>query len=800
MAESTTTVQVAADATGLVAELRRAAGAVVSFKNNVEHTFDQIENIGKKLLAPFLAVSAIVKGGEFFGDMVKDAIAWDTESVKLGKTLGTTSEEASKLKVALHGQGIEVSTYTNVAGAMVRQIASGGQGFKKLGIDVRDAHGNLKPISQLIAESTEKLATFQAGTARNTAAQLIAKKGWQDLLELMKLTPEAMAEAAAKAEELNLVTGPERAASTLAYKKAIRELELACDALKIQIGQSLIPALTALAEWMGDKAPNKASFLSTAIKGISIAIVALGTFFESLAIRGSAIFESLGELGAGVGRALKTAFSITGGDSALDMLKGSAAAAKSIIMKSEKDLEALQAKAGATMEKLLDKKGFTVLKTNLTDFEVKKGGADIDTSKEKRVEPNAALIASWKRDFELIKAAKTEWETWDKADELAFWEQKLAEANAKGSQFAKAQMTALHEVNRLKEDLRKEDQALQRETEKQAVASKLAAIEMEEQLIKQDAAMKRITWEEEAASILALERKKLEIKRESLAQQMALEGTSKLDKLKLQGEEAVAVTALDKKRLDFFREAENKRAQILKEKQKEIEGYVQPFVQGFSGGIKKMLDGTITFGQAIKGMGGMIRDAFADMIGQMVTNWIKKLAEMLAAWVTNLAQELIFHEATQEAKKTATIGSATGRVAAESAAGAAAAGASAASVPGIGWMIAIPVALAVLGGLMALMGSIKGAAGGFDIPSGMNPLTQLHAEEMVLPAGLANTVRNLTRSGGGVEAGMVGGGAEVNLHISAVDGPSVARFFRSNQDALAKVIRQGIRDGKGRKR
>lgn len=44
--------------------------------------------------------------------------------------------------------------------------------------------------------------------------------------------------------------------------------------------------------------------------------------------------------------------------------------------------------------------------------------------------------------------------------------------------------------------------------------------------------------------------------------------------------------------------------------------------------------------------------------------------------------------------------------------------------------------------------SLPHAAAGFDIPRGVNPLTQLHEEEMVLPKYLANPIREMARNGG----------------------------------------------------
>ena len=50
---------------------------------------------------------------------------------------------------------------------------------------------------------------------------------------------------------------------------------------------------------------------------------------------------------------------------------------------------------------------------------------------------------------------------------------------------------------------------------------------------------------------------------------------------------------------------------------------------------------------------------------------------------------------------------------------------------------------AAFGLVAGLAGKIKSARGGYDIPSGVNPITQLHEDEMVLPSQHANTIREM---------------------------------------------------------
>jgi hypothetical protein len=77
-------------------------------------------------------------------------------------------------------------------------------------------------------------------------------------------------------------------------------------------------------------------------------------------------------------------------------------------------------------------------------------------------------------------------------------------------------------------------------------------------------------------------------------------------------------------------------------------------------------------------------------------------------------------------------------------------------------------------------GALTSAAGGFDVPAGLNPVTQLHAQEMVLPANLANAVRSMAAGGGG-------GGGDVHVHVHALDSADVHAWARKNTEPIGRA-------------
>lgn len=140
-----------------------------------------------------------------------------------------------------------------------------------------------------------------------------------------------------------------------------------------------------------------------------------------------------------------------------------------------------------------------------------------------------------------------------------------------------------------------------------------------------------------------------------------------------------------------------------------------------------------------------------------------------------------------------------GANATEAATGAAA---SQAAIPVIGPMLAMAAAAAMMsfvmgqgnkGGTTTTSTRIPSASAGFDIPKGLNPLTQLHQEEMVLPAHIANPLRE-SLAQGDMGSGAGQGGGDINIHINATDAQSVARLFRDNGQHLVSALQQQRRN------
>jgi hypothetical protein len=188
----------------------------------------------------------------------------------------------------------------------------------------------------------------------------------------------------------------------------------------------------------------------------------------------------------------------------------------------------------------------------------------------------------------------------------------------------------------------------------------------------------------------------------------------------------------------------------------------------FSTAIKGVIMGTQTLTQAMRNMAQSVLLALLDM----GVKWI-------AQQIVNAA----IGKAIDKTTKASQINNAAALAAANSFAATAA-------IPVVGPLLAPEAAAAAFAATESWQGALLAAAQGFDVPAGMNPLTQLHAKEMVLPAELAEGVRDMVSAGGG-------GG-------QAVFAPQVApigrNFFLVHRDELQRALKVMAREQPGLKR
>lgn len=384
--------------------------------------------------------------------------------------------------------------------------------------------------------------------------------------------------------------------------------------------------------------------------------------------------------------------------------------------------------------------------------------------------------------------------------EVEFWEQKLALTKAgskEREQVLRQHTRALLSIQREGDQNARELEQAQIDTKRQGLENELQA---DEAAYRRQAEMQGLSASEQEAALVAFEQRRLAIKQGFLDERIAA--------LQRDPDHNLAeVYRLQQEREQAEQQHQMRLAEIkgnaAKESMQLWEGLGDRMSSLWEKGLQAMMNGTLTWKNAMRAVWADLSMYF---VKQLIT---EPLAKWMAMQVKKLAMTMGFLSTETAATTTAvatgtavTAAGATAKIGANAAVAASGAAASQASIPYVGPALAVAAAAAMMAMVMGMKGSVKSARGGYSIPRGVNPMTQLHEEEMVLPKAESNVIRGLANGNRGVDGGATEtsqGGDQFHFHVSAIDSKGVERFFRDNGRSLVKALKEQGRNFAGTK-
>jgi hypothetical protein len=185
--------------------------------------------------------------------------------------------------------------------------------------------------------------------------------------------------------------------------------------------------------------------------------------------------------------------------------------------------------------------------------------------------------------------------------------------------------------------------------------------------------------------------------------------------------------------------------------------------KGWDTGIQAMLHHQMTLSQGVRSAGKQMEDQFEKSVINMGLQWVKgMLLQEITGEKAHAAENLTTAKSSAGHAYDAVVG-----------------------IPFVGPALAPAAAATAWAAVMAF------AEQGYDVPAGVNPVTQLHAKEMVLPAHLSEGFRQMIAAGG---AGGAGGGPNITIHNHG--GIDAGAWFQQNQGALLKTLGTAVRNGR----
>lgn len=836
-------VVITGDPSSLLSAMQKAGDAVRGFQTQAEGSFGRIQSAIGSVQGKWLALGSAILGGAGFKEAIDTSVTLTKEANSLAKALGINATEASVLNLALGDIYQSKDTMIAANTAMTRTLRENEQAFTKLGVTTRDQNGHFRSSLDIMLDVNARLAKFKEGVDRNIEGTKIYGKQWGEVAGLLKLNAELMENSRQKAADLNLAVGEESIESTAKYRAAMNDTEDVLTAMKNTIGQAVMPVMTELGNEFSENGPQSIEYMRKAIAILVVGFYGLKNAGEIVWIAMKAQIESivvafltLADVGQ---KALNFDFS-----GARRAFTNGWDQIKEINKKGGADILAANEKNGEAIKRALER-GFDPVKS--TPVKSKSGGAGSDgrsTGGEKggkdesRFREWDAELTEFKLKEQEKALAEGRFYQMSVEEERKFWQGKIALTDA-GSKEQIAVRKKLADLGLavLKEQYEAEQEALRTQMEvakdeyakRDALAARFAenakqrygadskeyqaALKQQEGIRREHAEKMRqidsirlenvrraseqvVTENERIAQMeydlgLITRERLLELQRGFITEKMNLEMQAADYELGLyksgtvEYEQALARKLEVKRKYDGLLSENSVSSKIESmQPQTNIFGTAQNSMQSAMDG---MLTKTQTWSQAMQ---GIYRSTGLAMIQEMVTKpftkWVAQQVQKLAMNMGFLTTENAQQAAAAVTSSGIAIADATTKIGANAAVAGAGAASSQASIPYVGPILAVAAMAAIFAAVMGMRGKMKSAAGGFDIPKGMNPVTQLHAEEMVIPAKYANGLRDLINGGGG------GGGESIvyNDHSGRLSRSEIER----NANIIADVLKKRRRD------
>ena len=227
------------------------------------------------------------------------------------------------------------------------------------------------------------------------------------------------------------------------------------------------------------------------------------------------------------------------------------------------------------------------------------------------------------------------------------------------------------------------------------------------------------------------------------------------------------------------------------ESQSNWTGMMGSLQSSWSSGMNGILTGTMGTQGLLKGIFGSIGTAFVEnMVTKPLMAWIFGETAKTGATVTGVGLRTAA-EVGGAAMSVAVWGAATiSNIISSAYQAIAGAFAAMSAIPIIGPALGVAAGVAAGAFVFGLIKNVASAEGGYDIPAGVNPMTQLHEQEMVLPKQYANVIRQAANG-----EGQLGGGGGGGYHYHDSSGRLTPADIRRNARVFALEMQKLQRNG-----
>lgn len=222
-------------------------GVQSSIANAMSHVKASVASMKNTIGAAGIAVVGV------FGTSASAAIEYQKALAGLSRTSGMTIAASSELAFAASQVGMSTADLTKNIGFLSRSLASlerdtdnAGNIFNRFGINVHDANGALLPTNEILGAVADRFQRMPDGVEKTALAMSVFGREGRAMIPLLNQGSAGLQKMGEKAKSLGLVF--ENVSALKSYVAAQRQWDATLKSLQIQIGNSVLPTLTAFSK------------------------------------------------------------------------------------------------------------------------------------------------------------------------------------------------------------------------------------------------------------------------------------------------------------------------------------------------------------------------------------------------------------------------------------------------------------------------------------------------------------------------------------------------------------------------
>jgi hypothetical protein len=229
-----------------------AAGSIVvdllmktgSFETDTKRAEKRSREMAREIDKAFKMVGlAATAVGAAFVAMTKSVIDNADAIAKSARSIGITTESLSALQYAADLSGVSSQELTSALDRLNRGAAQGSKAFEAMGIQVRNAQGNLKATDALLKEVSDKFASYADGAEKSALAQELFGRSGANMISFLNSGSDGLSEMQREAERLGIIIGGDLAANAELFNDNLTRITRSVQGLVVQLVGPLVGAL-----------------------------------------------------------------------------------------------------------------------------------------------------------------------------------------------------------------------------------------------------------------------------------------------------------------------------------------------------------------------------------------------------------------------------------------------------------------------------------------------------------------------------------------------------------------------------